>query len=85
MNKNIPEGTEQEYRSLCKEIEIHNRRYYTEDQPTITDFEYDQMMNRLLEIEATYPELVWRGGPARLVVLGRRGWGGVSPQKQPSS
>ena len=67
MNKQIPEGIEKLYRSLCKEIEIHNRRYYTEDQPTITDFEYDQMMSRLLEIEATYPQLQSSDSPSQRV------------------
>ena len=45
-----------EIEALRKELEEHNRHYYDEDSPVISDFEYDAMMRRLEELEATHPE-----------------------------
>jgi len=53
--------------ALSKEIEHHNRLYYTQDAPSITDFEYDQMMQELLQLEAQYPQLLTAGSPSQRV------------------
>ena len=45
-----------EIEALRKELEEHNRHYYDEDSPVISDFEYDAMMRRLEELEAAHPE-----------------------------
>ncbi len=45
-----------EIRSLRAELEEHNRRYYVDDAPTISDYEYDALMRRLEELEAKHPE-----------------------------
>lgn len=37
-------------------IAYHNNLYYNLDSPEITDFEYDQLMNRLKELEKKYPK-----------------------------
>ena len=47
-----------ELASLRKQIRYHNNRYYNEDNPEISDYEYDQLMLRLKEIEKAYPELI---------------------------
>ena len=44
-----------ELASLRKTIRYHNKKYYDDDNPEITDYEYDQLMLRLKEIERTYP------------------------------
>ena len=36
-----------ELAALRKEIRYHNNRYYNDDNPEITDYEYDQLMLRL--------------------------------------
>ena len=41
---------------LRREISYHAKRYYVEDAPEISDFEYDRMYAELLSLEAEYPE-----------------------------
>lgn len=41
---------------LSKEIEKHNYNYYVLDNPTISDFEYDAMLNELMDLEEQFPE-----------------------------
>ncbi len=38
-------------------IEYHNDRYYNNDSPEISDFEYDRLLRELEDIEENYPEL----------------------------
>lgn len=52
---------------LSEEIEGHNRRYYTQDAPSISDFEYDQLMVELLQLEADFPELQTPDSPSQRV------------------
>lgn len=42
---------------LRKETEYHARRYYDDDKPEISDFEYDMLMVELRNLEKEYPEL----------------------------
>ncbi len=44
-------------RQLSQEIEDHNRRYYELSDPLIPDKEYDDLMRRLVFLEAAYPDL----------------------------
>ncbi len=41
---------------LRGEIEYHSRKYYVEDAPEISDYEYDMMFRELQELEAAHPE-----------------------------
>ncbi|MDX9857134.1 MAG: NAD-dependent DNA ligase LigA [candidate division Zixibacteria bacterium] len=52
---------------LRAQIHEHNRRYYVEDNPSISDAEYDRLFDRLLEIESQYPELVTPDSPSQRV------------------
>ncbi|MFD2368541.1 NAD-dependent DNA ligase LigA [Brevibacillus sp. GCM10020057] len=52
---------------LTKQIERHNRLYYEEDRPEITDQEYDQLVRELLELERRFPELAAPDSPTRRV------------------
>ncbi len=56
-----------EYERLKRDIEHHNRLYYVEDNPAISDTEYDRLFDRLLEIEEQHPELVMPDSPSRRV------------------
>ena len=56
-----------ELAALRKEIRHHNNRYYNEDNPEISDYEYDQLMLRLKAIEKEYPELVTKTSPTQRV------------------
>jgi len=46
-----------EINRLRKEIARHERLYYAESSPEISDYEFDQIMRRLAELEAAHPEL----------------------------
>ncbi len=54
-------------RKLSEEIQKHNRLYHTLDQPQISDFEYDQLFQKLLDLEAKYPDLVDPASPTQRV------------------
>ncbi len=56
-----------ELKKLRQEVELHNRLYHVEDQPTISDEEFDRMFDRLLEIEKQHPELVTPDSPSQRV------------------
>ena len=45
-----------EYEELVKTLNYHCDRYYNDDEPEISDFEYDMMNQRLKKIEADHPE-----------------------------
>jgi len=50
------DSVSKEIAALRKEIEEHNYNYHVLDKPTIQDYEYDNLMRRLRELEAEYPE-----------------------------
>ena len=52
---------------LRKEIKHHNKKYYDDDAPEISDYEYDKLLNRLKEIEAEYPEFITATSPTQIV------------------
>ena len=56
-----------ELNALRKEIRRHNKLYYDEDSPEISDYEYDQLMLRLKTIEAEFPELITKNSPTQMV------------------
>ena len=49
---------ETEIARLRREIREHDRRYYVEAQPSISDLEYDRLMRRLEELERKHPESI---------------------------
>jgi DNA ligase (NAD+) len=53
--------------ALRREITKHNRRYYEEAAPTITDREYDQLYRELAELEKKYPQFAREDSPTRRV------------------
>lgn len=53
--------------ALRKEIEYHIERYYNQDDPEITDYEYDQKMNELKRLEKEHPEYVTPDSPTQKV------------------
>ena len=55
----------EEYERLKREINFHNYRYHVLDSPLISDYEFDQMMARLREIEAAHPEWVTSDSPSQ--------------------
>jgi DNA ligase (NAD+) len=56
-----------ELKRLADEIGGHDKRYYQEDAPTVSDAEYDALRRRNEEIEARFPALVRADSPSRRV------------------
>ena len=54
-------------RSLEALIEYHSKKYYDEDAPEITDYEYDMMFEKLKALEAEYPQFASPASPTRRV------------------
>ncbi|BDV42271.1 DNA ligase [Geotalea uraniireducens] len=52
---------------LRSELERHNRLYYVEDRPEISDAEYDALFRELLTLEEQFPELATADSPTRRV------------------
>src|SRR5664280_855036 len=52
---------------LRAQIEEHNNRYYVLNQPAISDFEYDILLNELDILEKKFPEFASDDSPTRLV------------------
>ena len=52
---------------LRKKLNYHAKKYYEEDNPEITDYEYDMMLRELEGIELAYPELVTEDSPTQRV------------------
>ena len=57
----------QEINELREELRRHNTAYYDNDAPTISDFEYDALMRRLIELEEAHPELLTPDSPSQRV------------------
>jgi DNA ligase (NAD+) len=56
-----------EHKRLTLEIERHDRAYYQEDAPKISDAEYDALRKRFNAIEARFPEFVSSDSPSQKV------------------
>ena len=57
----------QKIKELRAELEAHNHRYYVLDDPTITDYEFDQLLRTLQELEQDNPDLFDPNSPTQRV------------------
>ncbi len=58
---------EDRVKELRERIAYHSDRYYNQDSPEITDYEYDMMMQELKKLEKEHPELVTEDSPTQKV------------------
>lgn len=65
--KNDMNDIKEEIKSLREKIEYHNKRYYEEDEPEISDYEYDKLTQRLKKLEKEHPEFVEASSPTQKV------------------
>ena len=56
-----------EIERLRKEINTHNYRYYVENNPVISDYEFDQLLKKLEELEKQFPDLITPDSPTQRV------------------
>jgi DNA ligase (NAD+) len=61
------EEVKKKIESLREEIEEHNYRYYVLAEPVISDYEYDKLMQELIELEKKYPEFITATSPTQRV------------------
>jgi DNA ligase (NAD+) len=54
-------------KELKAKIEYNNKKYYEEDAPEITDYEYDMMLRELKSLELQYPQLATPESPTKRV------------------
>ena len=59
--------TQQRIAALRQEINRHDRLYYTEAQPEISDYDYDQLFAELQQLEAAQPDLITPDSPTQRV------------------
>ncbi len=52
---------------LAQLINEHNHRYYVQNAPVISDFEFDALLKELTELEAKYPEFILPDSPTQRV------------------
>lgn len=62
--KKIPQQRIEELRELIRE---HDYNYHVLAQPSITDFEYDQLINELIQLEKDHPQLISPDSPTQRV------------------
>lgn len=58
---------QQKILSLREELNQHNYNYYILDQPTISDYEFDQKLKELIDLEKSYPEFFDENSPTQRV------------------
>jgi len=63
----MPSDPATEIAWLRDEIRYHDRKYYAEAAPEISDLEYDRLMDRLKTLEAKHPELVTPDSPTQRI------------------
>jgi len=64
MNKN---EAKKKIGKLREEINLHNFKYYVENNPVISDYEFDQLLKELEKLESDFPELITPDSPSQRV------------------
>lgn len=59
--------TKTDYLELCTKLKEYAAQYYDQDSPTISDYEYDEMMRKLRQAEEEHPEWVASDSPTQHV------------------
>src|SRR5581483_12187007 len=64
MNK---KEAEHEIDKLSKEIEEHNYKYYALAKPSISDYDFDMLLEKLIKLEKEFPDLLKPDSPSQRV------------------
>jgi DNA ligase (NAD+) len=67
MAKLTREKAEKKIKALRQKIREHEYKYFVLDDPSISDAEFDQMMQKLIKLEADFPELITEDSPTQRV------------------
>ena len=52
---------------LREEINYHNQKYYIENNPVISDYEFDQLLKKLEKLETEFPDLITSDSPTQRI------------------
>lgn len=63
----MTESVKHKIETLSKEIEEHNYKYYVLAKPTISDFEFDKLLEELIHLEKQHPEYLFPNSPSQRV------------------
>ncbi|MFF8917090.1 NAD-dependent DNA ligase LigA [Streptomyces sp. NPDC015032] len=63
----VPVQAQEQHALLAEQIEEHRFRYYVNDQPVVSDAEFDRLMRELEALEKTYPQLRTPDSPTQKV------------------
>ncbi|MBN1591734.1 MAG: NAD-dependent DNA ligase LigA, partial [Candidatus Coatesbacteria bacterium] len=63
-------SVEREIAGLRERIRYHEHKYYVENRPEISDFEFDKLLERLKALESQHPELITPESPTRRIFDG---------------
>ena len=58
---------QKEIQTLQQELEQANYQYYVQDNPALSDYDYDHKLRRLEELEAEHPEFITPDSPTQRV------------------
>src|ERR1041385_2867599 len=61
------EQAQKRIEKLSEDINEHNHKYYVLDNPTISDFEFDKMLEELIRLEKEFPEFLSPQSPSQRV------------------
>src|SRR5882724_6016188 len=62
-----PAEAKKEIQKLVDQINHHNNLYYQKNKTEISDFEFDQLLEKLIQIEKEFPELKLPDSPTQRV------------------
>lgn len=65
--ESVAKNIEKEIADLREKLRYHEHRYYVLDDPEISDFEFDKLMQRLKDLESAHPDLVTPDSPSQRV------------------
>ncbi|MFJ1617035.1 MULTISPECIES: NAD-dependent DNA ligase LigA [unclassified Streptomyces] len=63
----VPAQAQEQHALLAEQVEEHRFRYYVNDQPVVSDAEFDRLMRELETLEKTYPQLRTPDSPTQKV------------------
>lgn len=67
-NSNMtPQDAQHKIQTLSAELEQHNYNYYVLDNPTISDYEFDKLLEELIALEKQFPEFLSENSPSQRV------------------
>lgn len=67
LNGMTTEQAKQEIAELTNEINLHNHNYYVLSKPTISDYDFDMLLEKLQQLETQFPQFAYENSPTKRV------------------